>query len=193
MHHLHSSLLILLLSGTAAAQDPAQVDAARATSSELVRKLGAALKQSLAEAGPEGAISVCRDLAPSLAAEASRRTGWHVTRVSLKVRNPLLGSADTWEQTQLQRFDQAARTGQPLEGLEAAEIVEEPEGRYLRYLKALPVQPLCLTCHGTDDTIPPAVKQRLRADYPHDRATGYRTGEVRGAVSIKRPLREDTR
>jgi hypothetical protein len=32
------------------------------------------------------------------------------------------------------------------------------------------------------------VKASLRADYPLDQATGYRDGELRGAVVITRPL-----
>jgi hypothetical protein len=192
IYHLLGAL-VLVIAGTAAGQETAEVDAARAASVELVQKLGAALKQALSESGPEGAITVCKELAPGLASEMSRRTGWQISRVSLRVRNPLLGYPDMWEQTHLRRFDQAVKTGQAVEGLEVAEIVSEPEGRYLRYLKALPVQPLCLTCHGTEQTIPPAVKHRLASEYPHDRATGYRTGEVRGAVSIKRPIEEVSR
>ena len=55
-------------------------------------------------------------------------------------------------------------------------------------MKAIPVQPLCLTCHGTDEMIAPEVAQRLQSDYPHDRARGYTVGQIRGAVTIKRPL-----
>ncbi|MCW5622489.1 MAG: DUF3365 domain-containing protein [Burkholderiales bacterium] len=49
----------------------------------------------------------------------------------------------------------------------------------------MPVQPLCLTCHGAEAAMPESVKQRLREDYPHDRATGYQSGQVRGAVTVK--------
>ncbi len=55
--------------------------------------------------GPGSAIKVCRDIAPAIASEASRKNGWHVSRVSLKVRNPLLGTPDAWEQKVLADFD----------------------------------------------------------------------------------------
>ncbi|MDQ3259267.1 MAG: DUF3365 domain-containing protein, partial [Pseudomonadota bacterium] len=32
------------------------------------------------------------------------------------------------------------------------------------------------------------VKATLSQQYPHDRATGYVVGQVRGAISVKRPL-----
>jgi len=71
--------------------------------------------------------------------------------------------------------------------VQVSEVVEEPAGRYFRYLKAIPVQPPCLICHGTPEMIAPAVRERLSADYPHDRATGYSLGQIRGAVTIKQP------
>jgi hypothetical protein len=70
--------------------------------------------------------------------------------------------------------------------------VTEPQGRYFRYMKAIAVQPLCLTCHGSPDSIPDLVKARLADHYPHDRATGYALGQIRGAVSIKQSM-EDAR
>ena len=146
------------------------------------------MRAELAKGGPDGAVAVCKDIAPELAGRLSRETGWRVSRVSLKTRNPLLGSPDAWEQRGLEEFDRRAATGEKAETLEVAEVVEEPAGRYYRYMKALPVQPLCLTCHGTAETIPPDVQQRLRTEYPNDRATGYRAGQVRGAVTLKRPL-----
>ena len=108
--------------------------------------------------------------------------------MSLKTRNPLLGTPDAWEQAVLADFDRRAAAGEKPETLEVSEIVTEPQGRYFRYMKAIPVQPLCLTCHGTDATIAPEVTQRLQSDYPHDHARGYTAGQIRGAVTIKRPL-----
>lgn len=55
-------------------------------------------------------------------------------------------------------------------------------------MKALPVAPLCLNCHGSAANIPPGIKARLAQEYPHDRATGYALGQVRGAISVKQPL-----
>ncbi len=173
---------------------PAMADdltvAARATASELIQRLGTVLKKEMAAGGPDQAIAVCRDIAPGLAGELSRKTGARVSRVSLKTRNPLLGKPDAWEQQVLAEFDQQAMQGVKPETLERSEMVSEPLGRFFRYMKAIPVQPLCLTCHGTADSIPDPVKARLAADYPHDRATGYTLGQIRGAVTIKHSIEE---
>ncbi len=165
-----------------------QTTEARALASQMIQQLGAALKKELAANGPDGAVSVCRDIAPAIAGELSRKSGGRVARVSFKTRNPLLGDPDVWEQQVLAEFDRRAAAGEKVESLEYSETVDEPRGRYFRYMKALPVQPLCLSCHGTAENIPDQVKAKLAIDYPHDHATGYAPGQVRGAVTIKQPV-----
>ncbi|HSD60455.1 MAG TPA: DUF3365 domain-containing protein [Burkholderiales bacterium] len=180
----------LLLAAPVLAQDAALSkfqEEARKTSAEFGQKLGAELKKSLEAGGPEAAIGVCKDIAPAISSDLSRKKGWRVTRVSLKTRDPLLGLPDAWEQKVLADFDQRAAAGEKPETLEFAEVVSEPQGKSLRYMKAIPTQELCLTCHGPTDTIPTGMKQKLAEQYPHDRATGYRVGQVRGAFSIKQP------
>ena len=83
-------------------------------------------------------------------------------------------------------FDARALAGEALEKMEYSETISEPNGKFFRYIKALPVQPLCLACHGAEAQIDDAVKASLAQSYPHDRATGYALGQVRGAISIKR-------
>jgi hypothetical protein len=55
-------------------------------------------------------------------------------------------------------------------------------------MKALPVQPVCVNCHGDAANLAPEIKERIAREYPADRATGYLPGQIRGAVSVKRPL-----
>lgn len=160
----------------------------RAVLKPFVEALVAENKKAVMTGGPQSAIGVCRDIAPKMAGEVSRQHGWKLTRVSLKVRNPLLGTPDAWEQEQLQAFERRAAAGEDPAKMEAAAIVEEPAGRSFRYLKAIPLQAGCVACHGSAEQISPAVAEKLKADYPHDRATGYKPGDIRGAISIKRPL-----
>lgn len=182
--------LLIAVAGIAAqscAQDTAQIDETRKTALQLASRLQGALQEELKK-GPDAAVGVCKDLAPRLAGELSRSTGWHISRVSLKVRNPLLGTADSWETAALADFEKRAAAGDDVAKLEKSEIVTEGGTQYLRYVKALPAQPACLTCHGGASDIPPAVKAKLATEYPHDRATGYAPGQIRGAITVKRPL-----
>ena len=160
----------------------------RAVALTLMQELGAALKKEIAAGGPESAINVCADIAPTLARKLSLENGWRVTRVSLKARNVMLGTPDAWEQQRLAEFDTRVAAGEGADKLEYSATVDEPGGRYFRYLKALPVQPLCLACHRQTSQLSESVKTNLAKIYPHDRATGYALGQVRGAISIKRLL-----
>ncbi|MDD2720822.1 MAG: DUF3365 domain-containing protein [Gallionella sp.] len=181
------SALLAFNSLSAHAEDLKQyTDESRAAAMPLLQKLAAANKQAVSDGGPESAIGACKLIAPQMAGDLSRQTGWKVSRVSLKVRNPLLGTPDAWEQAQLLSFDARAAQGEKPETLEAAEIVQEPAGRSFRYMKAIVAQPGCLACHG--EQLSAGVVASLQADYPHDKATGYRAGQVRGALSIKRAL-----
>lgn len=191
MRALLAALLLaaLALPAVARAQTPPELLAdSRKAAASLVQQLGAQLRAALDAGGPEGAIPVCRTIAPALAGQLSRDTGWRVARVSLRTRNPLLGTPDPWEQAALADFDRRAAAGEKPETLELGEIVDEPAGRYYRYVKAIPAGPLCMACHGPAEQMSPAIVEQVRKEYPHDRATGYLPGQIRGAVTIKRRL-----
>jgi len=178
----------LALSAHAADDLTPYLDESRAATKALVTQLAGELKKALEAGGPANAVAVCRDLAPKIASDISVERGWQVRRVSLKTRNPMIGTPDAGEQQILQEFDRRVAAGEKAETLEHAEIVTEPAGRYFRYVKALPVGTLCLNCHGDEKSVGSETAQALAARYPHDRARGYHEGEVRGAVSIKRRI-----
>lgn len=184
------SALACLLPVTALAQgDTAQMTAeARTIAGQMQARLAPELQQEIKASGPAGAIGVCKRIGTEVARSISEKHGVKVSRVSLKPRNPVLGPADAWEQQALLEFDRRAAAGEKPDTLEKGEIVREPAGTYFRYAKALPVMQLCTNCHGAPEALAPGVKERLAAEYPGDRATGYSVGQIRGAVSIKRPL-----
>ena len=182
-------LFLSFCAGGVALADTAQYDAeTRMVAQHMIKRLGAALKKELGTNSPEGAIGVCRDLAPQIANQLSLETGWKVTRVGTRVRNPMIGTPDVWEQGVLADFEQRLRTGAKPETLEFSQIVDEPGGKFFRYMKALPTQGMCVACHGAPADMADGIKAALARQYPRDKATGYREGELRGAVSVKRPL-----
>lgn len=185
--------LIAALSGSPAVADseaaPATPEAARAAAMALLKTLGGELGQAMGdEGGPQRAIGVCRERAPAIARDLSLEHGWRVTRVSGRPRNALLGTADAWEQQVLADFESRHAEGEDFGPMEFHAVVEEPQGRYLRYMKAIGTRPLCLTCHGDPAAMPEALRSTLDQAYPHDAARGYQVGDLRGAVSIKAPL-----
>jgi hypothetical protein len=164
-------LALLVASLGVAAEEYGWLGDARQVASAVPPKLLATLSQAIDKNGPEGAIAVCRDEAPKLAKAASEQTGWTIRRVSLRERNPK-AVPDAWER--------AAAT------LEKADVVVENGQKMQRYMRALPTQALCLSCHGPSASLSPAVTAQLNALYPADKAVGYRVGDIRGAMTIKR-------
>lgn len=166
------------------AGDDVLLGEARKVATSLPPKLLAALQEEIAKSGPEGAISVCKDMAPKMAGEISQQTGWKIKRVSLKTRNDVRATPDAWEKAALEDFDKRAAAGEPPSQLEKGEKI----GNEYRFVKALPVQSLCLSCHGPAEQLSPAVKSALSQQYQNDHATGYSIGQIRGAISVRKPL-----
>jgi hypothetical protein len=159
---------------------------ARAVAMSVPPKLLSVLQEEIARSGPEGAIATCRDQAPALARAASEQSGWNVRRVSLRNRNPK-AVPDAWERATLEDFDRRAAANEPAGKLERADVVQEDGRAVQRYMRALPTIELCTTCHGTPDRLSAAVSARLKEFYPDDRAVGYRVGDIRGAITLRRP------
>ncbi|AHE97689.1 Tll0287-like domain-containing protein [Thioalkalivibrio paradoxus] len=130
--------------------------------------------------GPVGAIDVCRERAPEIAAEISAETGWEVGRTSLKLRNPD-NAPDEWERAILEDFDSRRAEGTPAAELHHHEIVEDGDEKTFRFMRAIPTAGLCLTCHGE---VGGDIQHALERLYPEDQATGYSEGDVRGAFTI---------
>ena len=160
---------------------------ARKVASMVPPKLLAVLTVEMDKGGPEGAIGVCREKAPEMARAASEQTGWAIRRVSLNNRNPK-AVPDAWERAALEDFDRRAAAGESPAKLEKGELVTEDGKKSYRYMKALPTVEVCTNCHGAQDKLSPAVKEKLAALYPHDKAVGYSAGQIRGAITIRKPL-----
>lgn len=193
MRVLAGSVVVLMIAtNIASADQPELARGASKVATTFLEELGEAMTREMTERGPVEEIIVCTKLAPDLAGRLSRERGWRVTRVGTRVRNPLLGMPDAWEQRVMAGFTERAAKGKPYAGMTHFEIVTEPDGQYFRFMKPIMVQSKCLLCHGSSDQIPESIRLMLKQQYPFDRAIGYKTGELRGAVSIKQPI-EDAR
>jgi len=186
---LHKIALTLALTAALPvfADDAQLMDEARKVAVSIPPKLLEVLDEEIRKGGPESAIAVCREKAPAMAKAASEKTGWAIRRVSLKNRNPK-AVPDAWEKAVLEDFGRRLNAGEKPTGLEKGERVTEGDRQVYRYMKALPTQDLCLQCHGTTDRLSPAVQAKLKELYPDDKAIGYYAAEIRGAITLKKPL-----
>ena len=181
--------LLVTCSLPVCAQDVAALTAeTRSTVLPVVPKVIATMQEAVANEGVAGAIPVCKDLAPQLIAKKRAETGWDIRRVSLKTRNAARGTPDPWEAVQLADFDRRAAAAEKPETIETSVIVSGNGRPVLRYMKALPVSEVCLGCHGAADGLDAELRRTLAEHYPSDRATGYTKGQIRGALTVIRPL-----
>jgi Protein of unknown function (DUF3365) len=151
----------------------------------LVSELKAELTQAMQHGGPVAAIEVCRSRAPAIAANLSASSGAQVGRTALRVRNPA-NAPDAFERAVLDQFaGELARSKSPADAPPPTAKLElhSAAGVERRYLRAIVMQPLCATCHGT--ALAPEVEAAIRQQYPDDAATGFEPGQLRGAVTVR--------
>lgn len=192
MTRLMLAVAILPLAACAAepeeAATPTIEDAAViAASQPVAQAFQVALQSQLVEAmnagGPMQAVEVCHVAAPRIAAEQSEASGAEVRRISDRNRNP------DGAVTQDLAPHYAMLAAAPLvDGAPANVVWQSGEGEAARvnFLSAIPMreQP-CSACHGKD--IAPELQARIAELYPADLATGFVSGELRGALLVSWP------
>ena len=155
---------------------------ARTLAAEFIGQLKPLLKSALQEGGPVNAIEVCSHEAPKLADSLAAESGWLVRRVSLKSRNASRAIPDPWETDVLNEFNRRQQAGESPAQINYSETTPS----HFRYMQAQGVDGVCLTCHGQH--LSQEVTDVLQKYYPDDIATGYSIGQIRGAISLTRPL-----
>jgi hypothetical protein len=153
-------------------------DAELARGAELLapfkKDLQQALKSGLAE-GPAEAIQVCRVKAPGIANSLSV-AGVRMGRTSHKLRNPD-NTAPDWVSPIMQTFLDDPSSREPL----AVGLADNRWG----YVEPIMLQPLCLTCHGSE--LAPGVAEQISELYPQDHAIGFEAGDLRGVFWLEFP------
>jgi hypothetical protein len=149
----------------------------------LAASLRAELVKAMTAGGPLAAIEVCHLKAPEISSSVVVENGIHVGRVSLKNRNPDNAPSD-WQQAVLLEFEARKQAGEAPGALSWQENPSAENGQEFRYMKAIPTADVCLHCHG--EAVADPVAAKIAALYPEDRATGYRSGDIRGAFVVIR-------
>jgi hypothetical protein len=174
--------LLLAVSVGQQASESALRERARAAADALLQRLLGRLNQEYQQGGAVRGVQVCAKVAQSLTREVGREQGVQIRRVSLKNRNPR-NAPDGWERQVLQRWERELQAGKQIG--EVAQWRTERGQRVYRYMRPITIaMPLCLECHGDPKTIKPEVRRLIRQNYPNDKATGYKLGDLRGAFSI---------
>ena len=175
-------LILLATSGllfAACSEPPAPVsdtvDPAK-RGAELLAPFKSNLMQALSsgmQEGPVAAIAVCSEVAPGIADSLSV-DGVRMGRSSHKLRNPD-NVPPGWLEPLIAAYAAGGSAMQP-------QTVALADGR-TGYAEPIIVQPLCLTCHGTE--LDPGVAAQIVENYPADEATGFSEGDFRGVFWVE--------
>ncbi len=186
---IHISLIFFLSSCSNESSE--QLQQFNISASAQIQLLAGTLKKELVSAmqsqGPASAVKVCNVKAPEITSHINASSQFKIKRTSFKVRNQK-NAADEWESNVLDMFAKQHAEGVSVSDLIYSEHIENNGITTLRMMKAIPVQAVCLTCHGKEQVITEDIKEILAANYPNDKATGYTTGDLRGAFSVSQTI-----
>ena len=136
--------------------------------SELMQALSSGMQE-----GPAAAIEICSEVAPGIASSLSV-DGVRMGRSSHKLRNPA-NVPPEWLEPLIAAYASGTGEMQP-------QTVALGDGRS-GYAEPIRVQPLCLTCHGTE--LDPGIAAQIAENYPADEATGFSEGDFRGVFWVE--------
>lgn len=164
-----------------------QLKEMRNTSMEFMKELKGILIEKIQQEGILSAVAVCSDTAQLLTNEFGLLRGVFVKRVSFNNRN-LNNFPDDYEKGILNKFTMMHKKNNLTEASESIEIMFEDETKYLRYMKPIFIQAECLNCHGGEAEMQQQTRELIAEKYPNDKAIDYKSGDLRGAISIKKAL-----
>lgn len=180
--------VLLLAAGPARAQDlEAYRAGAMAAIQQLRSEMMTLLQETMKAEGPAGATGVCRHLAPQISERIEAETGWTIRRTALRARNPANAPREE-EKGVLLSFLARNLAGQSPAQLETIRLIERDGEPTVHYMRAIPTMEPCLACHG--EKLTPEVAAAIAENYPDDQATGFKVGDIRGAFSLYKPLKE---
>lgn len=153
-------------------KDNAEMDAAEII--EMRSALAKTFIQSGAEITPETFRKVCGAVGKRVA-EISKKEGVTIRHAAIKYRNPKNKATDS-EAALMKRFEEDKLK-------QVWDSVEKDGAGYLRLTRPIFVEKACLACHGEKDSRPAFIVKK----YPEDKAYGFKTGDLRGIISILIP------
>lgn len=173
------SVSALLLASTLSAYTDQEIKSeAKTAIMKMAKTLKVNMKSHMKSGGPVAAVDFCSQQAGNIenSINKSYTNGISVKRISLQYRNSKNApSAD--EKEVLQELQRKINTGKKLPPL----FIEKLSNNHYKVYKPIFLNKVCLNCHGDSKTLNKAAYKKIKATYPHDKAIGYKAGDLRGA------------
>ncbi len=126
--------------------------------------------------GPKAGLIHCNDKAMPVT-NSFNNDKYEVGRVSLKLRNPSNKPSEELKRALLDYSSSSAKNK-----MDAKVILLSNKEEV--FVKPLYMKGACLNCHGAN--LSAGVKNELKKRYPSDEAIGYKLGDFRGLVWVKK-------
>ncbi|MDH5433135.1 MAG: DUF3365 domain-containing protein [Gammaproteobacteria bacterium] len=160
-----------------------------AQAKKLIKKFGGQLKSTLTseikQNGLVAAIKVCKIKAPEISDSLSDKVT--IGRTSLKYRNPD-NKPDDISKITLMDFETQKQNNGNVSQIEKGQFIEKDGKKVYRFMKAIETGGLCLSCHG--ESLTKEVAEQIKTDYPDDKATGFKLGDIRGSFVVEIPVEQ---
>jgi len=175
----------LILSANEASDIPYIVAAQKAkhVAHELQVKIKGDVAKKIRNDGVLSAVKFCIDESYQLTQDLNKELGNDISikRVSLLNRNPK-SFPQKDEEMILKAFDLLEKSNVLLQ----TQIVQPTEdGGYKVYLPSIMSGKNCKLCHGVKENIDSKVLSVIENKYPNDKAFGFTSGQVRGAIIVE--------
>jgi hypothetical protein len=156
------------------------IQTGKETSKTLLQTLGKNMKAHMKKGGPMDALNFCANKAYSLTESVNKKLkdGVSVKRISLKERSSI-NRAEADEAKVLK----AMQTLKDANVVLPKHMVQKVSKDVYKFYKPLVINKgVCLKCHG--DIQNKNLKDAIAKRYPQDKATGYKMGDLRGAIVV---------
>lgn len=147
---------------------------------DFMMGLKSVLMANMKEGGPLKAVNVCSDTATELTNLYSESMGVTVKRFSYNNRN-INNTPNSFEAKALSSFEELHKEGKLNKD---SHLFELNNNDVSKLVKPIFIGAPCLTCHGDKAQISEEVTKVIMEKYPKDKATGYKVGDLRGAISV---------
>ena len=144
----------------------------------LMKTLGSNMKKNLKKGGAMQALDFCSQEAYTLTQSVNEKLpkGVSVKRISQNNRSPLNQPSDD-ENLVLETLHAMQKEKKSLPKFV---VIQSDEHTYKFYKPLVINKGVCLKCHG--DISNTQLANEIAKRYPNDKATGYKMGDLRGAV-----------
>ncbi|MBL1244137.1 MAG: DUF3365 domain-containing protein [Sulfurimonas sp.] len=149
------------------------------SSTLLIKTLAQNMQKKMKSGGTLHALDFCSNQAYSLTQEVNQKLrGVSVKRVSVKYRSP-----DNIPSQKERAILESLQSLKNSNVILPKYVIQKVDTNTYKYYKPLIInKKACLKCHGDIKNV--ALKHEIANRYPLDSATGYKMGDLRGAIIV---------